>query len=490
MVIECVPGEEVPDPRPPSGPEGPTSTGENRDLAVPIGEAAAKIAREYHLQDLVGLTQAFLDRLQGRSLGELRDLKSELVAHLHPQLLLLARSGFGLIVQDGVCPGAVTNAFTRANGASRYLLGGLTVVNADARLLFDLPAQPGVAFHSIDNGKRMEFFTGRFGKIRDLPGSTILGVNGSIDEGRFTVYISDREGDNAIGRFYAHPLKEADGTSQWRGGQVVAAIGALHFLEGWIQRRLDHQQIITTSPDELLAAMVEGGPLDEQRANIRRLKSVNDRFWRHLRREIQESQHGGFVFGESFTGGAINSLFQSLPRMARFVDYAVVWYHDRFKEAFGVDRSYLNPQRIASMTTVEEAAVGLLHNPPTTGAPGGVLVAPASRHTAVATSGWASYPVPGKPDNFSICVRSSNHGHGVMYTAKLEVASSLDLPLGFIRKETTKQLGVAMSQLLIARALGDIDPRTRERLEPQMTRLERFIEERAGAEPFIRRSAW
>jgi nicotinamide mononucleotide (NMN) deamidase PncC len=445
-----------------------------------LGAAGDTFRRSYH-QELAAGTQRFLNSIAGHSIDELKGIKDALVVRMHGRLLDLAREGFGLIVQDGACPGAITNALTRMNGAGQYLRGGVTVVSADARLVFGDSGNEKTSFHSIATGERMKFLTGALREINDLPGTTILGVNGSVESGRVTVYISDREQQGTIGQFYFAPIPRHDSIRSWRGGQISAAIAGLHFLEGWLDRVGPNERIVHIHSAELLLLDRPRASEEHERA-IRSIKDMNDRHFRHLRDVVRNGDHSGFIFGESFTGGAINSLFQSVPRMARYVDYAVVWYHERFKEVFGVDRSYLHTQRIASPGTVREAAFGLLDNPPS------ILPASSKRgiigtrdsHTAVTTSGWASLDAPGVADNFSVCVRSLWGGQVRTYTAQLDVESSRVLPPSYARKEITKQLGVATALYLIGRVLGDLDPTVSASFKRSNEGLRRFIHSQAG----------
>lgn len=447
-----------------------------------MGRAADQVRRIYH-HELAVRTQKFLYSLAGLDIDGLKGVKDGLVVSLHPKLLERAREqDFGIIAQDGACPGAIANALTRMNGAGRYLRGGITVVSADARLLFGEENNHAASFHSIDTGERMQFFTGAFGKIRDLPGTTILGVNGSIESGRVTVYLSDRGTPGTVSQFYFPPSPEHDPVKGWRAAQISAAIAGLHFLEGWIDQDSRTNRIIEVhSAEILLTERPRAAP--EHEAAIRRIKDTNDQYFRQLRHLIRSGEHGGFVFGESFTGGAINSLFQSVPRMARYVDYAVVWYHDNFKEAFGVDRSYLNPHTIASPRTVREAAFGLLDNPPSIlpSLRQGGIVGTRDAHTAVTTSGWASLDVPGMADNFSVCVRSLWGGKSVTYTGQLNVESSLAHHPSYARKEITKQLGVATALYLTGRALADLNPTCPAAFKRSTAALGNFIRGHAGA---------
>jgi len=451
------------------------------DLSVEsMGRAADQVRRVYH-HELALRTQKLLDSLAGLDIDGLKGVKDGLVVSMHPKLMELSREGFGLIVQDGACPGAITNALTRMNGAGRYLRGGVTVVSADARLLFGEGTSHTAEFHSVETGERMQFFTGAFGKIRDLPGSTILGVNGSIENGRVTVYLSDRGTPGSVSQFYFPPSPDRDPVKSWRAAQIGAAIAGLHFLEGWIEQGTRANRIVEVhSAELLLTERPRAAP--EHEAAIRRIKDTNDQYFRQLRHIIRSGEHDGFIFGESFTGGAINSLFQSVPRMARYVDYAVVWYHDNFKEAFGVDRSYLNPHTIATPRTVQEAAFGLLDNPPS--------LLPSSRqhgivgtrgaHTAITTSGWASLDTPGMADNFSVCVRSLWGGKSITYTGQLNVESSLAHPPSYARKEITKQLGVATALYLTGRALADLNPTCPTAFKRATAVLGNFIRGHAG----------
>jgi hypothetical protein len=169
--------------------------------------------------------------------------------------------------------------------------------------------------------------------------------------------------------------------------------------------------------------------------------------------------------------------------MARYVDYAVVWYHEQFKEVFGVDRSYLNIHKIASPETVREAALGLLDNPPSIlpSSQRMAIVGTRIAHTAVTTSGWASLDIPGAPDNFSVCVRSLWGEKAVTYTGQLQVESSCALPPSYARKEITKQLGVATALYLTGRALTDLNPTVPAAFKRTTAALGSFIRGHAGS---------
>lgn len=459
----------------------PEAQGASRLEGESMGRGAAEV-RQLFRQELALRTQTLLDSLAGLDIEGLKGVKDGLVVAMHPKLIDAAREGFGLIVQDGASPGAIPNALTRMNGAGRYLRGGVTVFSADARLLFGESDSATASFHSVETGARMQFFTGEFGKIHNLPGTTILGVNGSIDSRRVTVYLSDRGADGSVSQFYFPPCVERDPIKVWRAGQITAAIAGLHYLEGWLEQRSQSRCVLQShSADILLTERPRGAP--EHEASIRLIKTTNDQYFRQLRSLIRSGGHEGFIFGESFTGGAINSLFQSVPRMARYVDYAVVWYAPEFKEVFGVDRSYLNTQTIATPRTVEEAALGLLANPPSI-VPSPYragIVGTKGAHTAVTTSGWASLDIPGGVDNFSVCVRSLWGGRAVTYTGQLNVETSRALPPCYARKEITKQLGVTVALYLVGRALADLNQTTPVAFKRTTAALGNFIRGHAGS---------
>lgn len=415
-------------------------------------------------------TQMFLHRISDFPLADLKRIKNSLAESLHLALLRMCRRGdfTGLIIQDGVCPGTVTNALIEKPDSSEFISGALCP-NRPAILTFQHGSHNEATFHDAATGAKFNFFVQSFARIKDLPGDVILGVNGTLSSqsdrySRINVYIAQRDGKEVSAPLIFERKIEESTLHKWRSNQVLSAIGALHQLGLWIR---DHsgsrEEIVFPDSTELIIQRSQFVHLSD---TISTIKTESDRAWRAIAKVLKQTGHNEITIGESFTGGAFASLAHSLPGMSRFFSNAVVWYDKSFKAAFGVDEDYLKQSRIVSAETTFQCARALMWNTP----------GRFNNHarTAIATNGWTNLG-EGIPDRFSVSVVDYG-GRPIERSADVFVTGVQSLEKSDERKAITRLVGVAAAEMLFGEVLAQRYSAHRATLEPAMERLNDLVQ--------------
>jgi len=389
-------------------------------------------------------TQELLNFCSPLPLNDLKSLKNYLASEVHQGLLKLKDSHKfeGLIVQDGCCPGTLIDSFISLPDAANYVCGSICT-NHNGLLLFTGDNQQKVSFHHSSTGQMYNHFLKGFAHINDLPGDLIVGVNGTLsakDSNEIMVYIGDRASVKLAGFQFRRTCQE-DSVASWRANQVISAVAALHLLSHWISMvaGTNEESHVPVKPRDLQLEASKVQLSDE----IIRIKNANDLLWRDIYKVLLDSKHSGIVLGESFTGGKIASLLHSLPGSSHLIDTSLVWYAPEFKKVFEVAEFGLTVSNIASPATTMLAAEGLLKN------------TRLGSGTAVATSGFTN--VRGEADHFSVSVMDKHTDSKTNVirarSAQVKVLATSMEPVGYTRKEFTRQMGASVALILIARTL-------------------------------------
>lgn len=416
----------------------------------------------------ISSTQLLLMHAAELPMAELKYAKNALAGLVHHSLFLMAQQGAlpPITVQGGAAPGTLSNSLVRNREAGRYLAGEISVSSSLAQLAFTGFSNSEVHFHNPVTGRMFNHFTGEWQKIKNLPSGLIIGFNGTLrhdGESALHVYTSERTGEYRDESIFV-PRPNADNfVDRWRSAQILATVAALHYLGRWVDEHSGEKTF-----QNLLVGDLRRPEFQilqpERHPDIRAVKNLNDALFQRTLLCLRAVQHGGISLGESFTGGAIASLFHSMPQVGRHINTSVVWYAREFKTAFGVEDEKLRPRNIAEIETVVDAAKGLHASLPQR-----------RTSTAIATSGWANYHAKGESDFFSVAAHSKFAEHDARYAYRVSVDSTRDEPLSTHRKELTRQLGVTAALGAMALSLLDLYPQLQRHLKPVSNAAEEML---------------
>jgi len=386
-----------------------------------------------------GSTAYFLERLEGKSLEDLRRIKDRMAIEVH-ELLLSMDPKPKILLKNAVAAGSDADGLASNDGSSKYLMGGLVSYSGATSEALPLP------IFSFDLEDQRSFGGQNFDFYKNMAGAedynVMAGAQGDVSgprAGEIVVYAGDA--NNTL--FEPLHLKVAESLNTSEHRQALQELTTIATYDKLLTL-LNRQEIRTRIWSALETPEVLQDELLKQADEI---YSQNQSVWKKLSPMLHDFLGGQRLsIGESFTSGILAKIISANEGAKGILDYCLNWYDPRLKQMVGLPPPHHEQEFIAEPEAVAFATLGLLNR------------APKSTQMTLGTTGWANYWVPGQPDYFSVGVAEKSSTGPKVSTAYVKMTSSKDAPRARGRRQLTRHLGATVAIYMLVNALSISHP--------------------------------